>query len=233
MKSMYGRRWLVLGLLGFVVAMSVMGLLQKEKKKDDVAEGIDATLQTSRYPCNTKNYKYVYLNSGVNRFYNTDEAKDLVKKMTDLSFNDLNKYNNVCISSPVNVVKRFHNPVVANPPASSSLRSISSPVYLPLDNLKVMDACEFKDKKNPLTPQTVCRENMQSGEPSFSSSIFSSFLKRGKKEDSEGTEKTMENEDGRKEGFTNFTSSDKMYLATSMVLFVGVLFLAARRAQPS
>jgi hypothetical protein len=135
---------------------------------------------------------YSYKNNGLNRWYTNTDVSNILTNIINTSF-DLNK----CLI--VNPLKRFHKKDQI--PNSQSIEKVPfGNTNLSVDNIRLMDACDFYSGYNPITQQK-CIET-------FINDLEKDYTKEYQKQ---------------------LSYDDKIYLTICSALFVGLIFSLSQK----
>jgi hypothetical protein len=109
--------------------------------------------------CSNKKKMSSYLNSNVNRFYNTQDAQSILSKM--FAINLTSKKTHSCVTTTPRA--RVHTN--SNVPATNTTYKYNAGVNVNLsqDNVRIMDACDFSTGVNPIDGKR-CIETMENME---------------------------------------------------------------------
>jgi hypothetical protein len=97
---------------------------------------------------NLNNQISIYKNNNLNRFYTSSDLSDIIQNMNNINLSDESyQYLGLNNNYPL---KRYHTDSLT-PNSSSTLKVPYAKTYLSNDNIRLMDACDFYNGKNPIT----------------------------------------------------------------------------------
>ncbi len=137
----------------------------------------------------------IYKNTQLNRWYNTNDVSEIIKNMNKIELN--NSSIQWLSYDELYPLKRYHDDSTV--PSSFSTNKVPfQKTYLYTDNIRLMDACDFKGGTNPVTGKK-CIET-------FISKLENDYIEEKNKKQ------------------TELSLDDKIYLTICSAGFVYLLF---------